>query len=133
MISGKQLHGLRVLDVNGREIGSVQDMVADRNSGAMRGFIITCLGLISHTAFVPAESVLRLDLSGMVISGKDALRRLPRNQRDLHDLHLGELTSAKGHVTDILLDSSRITAAELSQGFVADIRSGRQIFPWEEL
>lgn len=47
MISGKQLHGLKVLDKNGIVLGVVQDLLADKQSGIIKGFIINLPGFIS--------------------------------------------------------------------------------------
>ena len=57
MISGKQLHGLRVYDKNGTQVGIVQDMTADRSSGAVRGFIISSTGILSKTAFISSFEI----------------------------------------------------------------------------
>jgi len=132
MISGKQLHGLRVYDKNGTQVGIVQDMTADRSSGAVRGFIISSTGILSKTAFIPSSRVLHLDEYGMVICGRGKAKKAAL-QRENGEMHLGELVSSKGHVTDIFLEKDRIWAAELSQGLLADINAGRQIYPWDEL
>lgn len=55
MISGKQLHGLKVLDKNGIVLGVVQDLLADKQSGIIKGFIINLPGFISTLAFYQAK------------------------------------------------------------------------------
>ena len=55
MISGKQLHGLKVLDKNGIVLGVVQDLLADKQSGIIKGFIINLPGFISTLAFLSGQ------------------------------------------------------------------------------
>ncbi len=131
MISGKQLHGLRVIDENGGEVGRAEDIVADPDSGVIRGFIVIGRGLIPRRIFVPARLVVSLSLRGMVVRDSASLRR--GGKRRGGELRLGELTSGKGRVTDVFLEKERIAGAELSLGLVRDISNGRRVFPWDQL
>lgn len=56
MISGKQLHGLKVLDKNGIVLGVVQDLLADKQSGIIKGFIINLPGLFPPYFFIAKMS-----------------------------------------------------------------------------
>ena len=134
MISGKQLHGLSVKDQNDRKLGVVQDLIANRQSGVIEGFIINIPGFISTTAFLPANKVKKMDLSGMTVENKNCLCRLPKTKfNNTSTLHMGEITTQKGVVTDILLEANKISAVEISQGLLNDIRDGRQTIQWEEM
>lgn len=133
MISGKQLHGLRVFDAEGAALGRIQDIIADGRSGAVRGYIVSADGIISGVYFILAAEVATLDINGLRLKSGISVRKRRIVKRGPNELHLGELTSAKGCVTDILIDQGRIAAVELSQGLLSDIRLGRQIFLWEEL
>jgi uncharacterized protein YrrD len=134
MISGKQLHGLRVIDQNGARLGVVDSLHADPSSGKILGFVITVPGVISGTTYLAAEEVISLDLTGLVVPAKSSLRRWRKNKkRPLDILHADRLSSKKGYVTDIMMDKDRINAVEISQGILHDIQEGRQTIPWNEL
>ena len=134
MISGKQLHGLKVVDKNGVVLGVVHDLLADRQSGIIKGFIVNLPGFISTLAFLPGKEVISMDLTGMIIADKDCFQRMPKakeKQRSL--MRMGEIDTSKGYITDIFLESDRISAVELSQGVLNDIRKGRETIPWDEV
>ena len=134
MISGKQLHGLKVVDKNGVVLGVVHDLLADRQSGIIKGFIVNLPGFISTLAFLPGKEVISMDLTGMIIADKDCFQRMPKakeKQRSL--MRMGEIDTSKGYITDIFLESDRISAVELSQGVLNDIRKGRETIPWDEM
>ena len=134
MISGKQLHGLKVLDKNGIVLGVVQDLLADKQSGIIKGFIINLPGFIFTVAFLSGQDVLSMDLSGMIVADKSCLKRMSKaKQQDRSSLRMGEIETAKGYITDILLEPDRISAVEISQGVLNDIRVGRQTIPWDEV
>ena len=134
MISGKQLHGLKLLDKNGIVLGVVQDLLADKQSGIIKGFIINLPGFISTVAFLSGQDVLSMDLSGMIVADKSCLKRMSKaKQQDRSSLRMGEIETAKGYITDILLEPDRISAVEISQGVLNDIRVGRQTIPWDEV
>ena len=133
MISGKQLHGLKVLDQNGIVLGVVQDLLADRQTGMIKGFIINLPGFISSLAFLPGEDVQSMDLSGMIVADKSCLQRMPKaKSAQRSSMRMGEIETSKGYITDILLEADRISAVEISQGVLNDIRMGRQTIPWDE-
>ena len=134
MISGKQLHGLKVVDKNGVVLGVVHDLLADRQSGIIKGFIVNLPGFISTLAFLPGKEVISMDLTGMIIADKDCFQRMPKakeKQRSL--MRMGEIDTSKGYITDIFLEPDRISAVELSQGVLNDIRKGRETIPWDEM
>ena len=134
MISGKQLHGLKVVDKNGVVLGVVHDLLADRQSGIIKGFIVNLPGFISTLAFLPGKDVISMDLTGMIIADKDCFQRMPKakeKQRSL--MRMGEIDTSKGYITDIFLEPDRISAVELSQGVLNDIRKGRKTIPWDEM
>ncbi|MBS1348150.1 MAG: hypothetical protein HP052_01565 [Firmicutes bacterium] len=134
MISGKQLHGLKVVDKNGVVLGVVHDLLADRQSGIIKGFIVNLPGFISTLAFLPGKDVISMDLTGMIIADKDCFQRMPKakeKQRSL--MRMGEIDTSKGYITDIFLEPDRISAVELSQGVLNDIRKGRETIPWDEM
>ena len=134
MISGKQLHGLKVVDKNGVVLGVVHDLLADRQSGIIKGFIVNLPGFISTLAFLPGKEVISMDLTGMIIADKDCFQRMPKakeKQRSL--MRMGEIDTSKGYITDIFLEPDRISAVELSQGVLNDIRKGRETIPWDEV
>lgn len=134
MISGKQLHGLRVVDQSGAVLGVVDSLHADQESGKILGYMITVPGVISASSYVPAGEVINLDLIGMVIPGKSSLHRLRKNKKNpLQALKIDQLSSKRGYVTDVILDKDQINAVEISQGILHDIQSGRQTIPWDEL
>ena len=96
MISGKQLHGLKVLDKNGIVLGVVQDLLADKQSGIIKGFIINLPGFISTLAFLSGQDVLSMDLSGMIVADKSCLKRMSKaKQQDRSSLRMGEIETAK--------------------------------------
>ena len=134
MISGKQLHGLKVVDKNGVVLGVVHDLLADRQSGIIKGFIVNLPGFISTLAFLPGKDVISMDLTGMIIADKDCFQRMPKakeKQRSL--MRMGEIDTSKGYITDIFLEPDRISAVELSQGVLNDISKGRKTIPWDEM
>jgi uncharacterized protein YrrD len=134
MINGKQLHGLRVMDQNGVQLGVVNDLIADKKSGNIWGFIITLPKFISGSAYLPSSEVIQLNLNGVIISGKDSLRRCKKMKNNgTGTLRIGGFISAKGYVTDLLLEKNQIKAVEISQGVLHDIAKGRQTIPWDEL
>lgn len=45
---------------------------------------------------------------------------------------MGEIETAKGYITDILLEPDRISAVEIPRS-IDDIRVGRQTIPWDEV
>ena len=48
-------------------------------------------------------------------------------------MRMGEIDTSKGYITDIFLEPDRISAVELSQGVLNDIRKGRETIPWDEV
>jgi len=133
MISGKQLHGLRVIDQNRNELGVVDDLLADRDSGKILGFIITLPGILANSAYIPATDVLSLDLTGLVIPDKSSIHRIKKNRKEGNTaLRMGRFTSSKGYITDIIVQKDHIDAVEITQGLLNDIREGRKIIPWNE-
>lgn len=134
MIRGKQLHGLRVIDKNGQELGVVQEVLANESEGRILGFIIAVPGFIVSSAFLPIEQAVHIDLAGLVISNKESLKSMRKMKKmGISALRINELTSQKGYVTDVLVENDKIEAVELSQGLVNDIREGRQTIPWDKL
>ena len=70
----------------------------------------------------------------MIIADKDCFQRMPKakeKQRSL--MRMGEIDTSKGYITDIFLEPDRISAVELSQGVLNDIRKGRETIPWDEM
>lgn len=134
MISGKQLHGLKVVDKNGVVLGVVHDLLADRQSGVIKGFIVNLPGFISTSAFLPGKEVVSMDLTGMTIADKGCFQRMPKAKEQQPSLmRMGQIATSKGYITDILLEPDRISAVELSQGVLSDIRKGRETIPWDEV
>lgn len=108
--------------------------MADKQSGIIKGFIINLPGFISTVAFLSGQDVLSMDLSGMIVADKSCLKRMSKaKQQDRSSLRMGEIETAKGYITDILLEPDRISAVEISQGVLNDIRVGRQTIPWDEV
>lgn len=139
MISGKQLHGLKVKDSKNQDLGIVVDLLAERTSGEIKGFIIDQPGIITRRAFVPYQQVRRCDLSGLYVEDKSSLCNMKKYSKDNlpNDkdavLRMHEVASARGAVKDVFLEKEKIVAAEVSGGVFMDMREGRQTIPWEEL
>jgi uncharacterized protein YrrD len=134
MISGKQLHGLKVKDKNHHELGIVVDLLVEKTSGTIEGFIVDLPGIIAKRAFVAKENVERLDLTGLYVSSKVSFSSIKKTKhnRDAF-LRMNEVQSGKGIVKDLFLEKEQIVAAEVSMGILSDMREGRNTIPWEQL
>ena len=133
MISGKQLHGLKVLTPEGAVGGIIDDLIAEKQTGKIQGFIVNLPGLISATAFLSVRDIRSMDLAGIVIPGKKCLKRMTKDQPlGCALIRIGDIETEYGYITDILLDDKRISAVEVSQGIWSDICQGRRTIPWDK-
>ena len=134
MITGKQLHGLQVLAKNGAAMGTVDEIVAKKNNGRVIGFMISKPGLFTSSLFIPVENVIDIGLQGLIVADKSSMQKIKKFRKERESaLRMDEMNSDKGHVTDVIVDNDQITAVELSQGLINDIRNGRQTIPWDKL
>lgn len=140
MLTGRQIHGLQVVNAtNKRELGRISDIVADSASGRISGYIVSGNRLLARNYFLPAESVLSIDLSGAKVPDISSFlpmsaayggeRQLQRRGQRLHG-HDGQ---DRGTVADLIVDQGYIRGVELSQGIIGDLRQRRQFLPWEGL
>ncbi len=127
MLSGRQLKGLVVKSATGMEIGRIMDLVFDKRSGGLCGFIVNDNGLISKNRYLPLESVQDISLQGVISDKKKFRTTLSPHLATLSSLKWrgslihDELGRDKGSVADVLIQDGNLAGFEVSNGMIGDL------------
>jgi uncharacterized protein YrrD len=116
-----------VVDIKGKKIGFINDIIVDFNSGEVRGFVISSYRLLQKSLSVLKEDIVSFNKS-MVISKcikKEYLTFSKIRNMDIIDKY-GEIM---GLVEDILFHefTFKIQGIVVSTGFIKNLLTGKRI------
>ena len=121
------------------EIGRVQDLLVDDQSGRVEGLVIARHGIWQKILYVKMEHIQSIGKAGIRIPDKKYLQHLPKNKLALsQNGWLGrKIFDAQGHdagtVADVLVKNGMISGWEISTGLWGDLHQGRDFLPWPSL
>ena len=140
MLNGRQLHGLPVFCVGTwKELGRITDVVADGETGQIKGFTVSGGKMFPQKYFLPIQQIIELQLTGAQIRSTPPLKRLRKDLagntlfQQLGNPLLDHEGREKGTVSDIIVSNGKVCGLEISDGVLSDLKKGRQILAWENV
>lgn len=127
MFRSKDFILMDVLDIKGKKIGFIKDILIDFNNGEVIGFEASCYNLFQKSINILKENILSFNKS-MVIKGysKETFLKFS-NFKDMDIINAnGEIM---GMVEDIIFHefTFRMQGIILSAGFIKNLMSGKEI------
>lgn len=143
MLKGRQIKGLRVITFDdGKEVGRVEDLLIDGESGMLLGLVIENRGILKNAKYVEREQIVSVGRDAVMISGMGAvlddvqnlLHKLSWQNRLEKNVFSSDGTDI-GTMQDILFDfpEGRVLGIEMSGGIWADLNQGRKMIPWQHV
>jgi uncharacterized protein YrrD len=140
LLKGREIRGLPVFaGMKKEEIGRVQDLVIDDNTGEVEGLVIAGQGMWQKIYLVRMANIKILSKKGIFVPNKSNIKRLPKesitlNQKDwLGSKLLSKNGEDKGTIADVLIKNGMIAGLEISSGLVGDLHQRRDFIPWQNV
>ena len=121
-------------------LGRIEDMVFNC-FGDIEGFLVATNGIWKSVRFLPVTEIARMDEDFFCVKDGQSLAKIKKDMlsRGCKNWIGAKVFTAEGEdfgtVTDVILSPtcSSLTGLEISQGFMADLESGRKFLPWREI
>ncbi len=121
-------------------LGRIEDMVFNC-FGAIEGFLVATNGIWKSVRFLPVTEIIGMNNDFFCVKGEHSLAKTKKDMlsRGCKNWIGAKVFTAEGEdfgtVTDVILSPtcSFLTGLEISQGFMADLESGRKFLPWGEI
>lgn len=139
-MKNEEMHPLVETEDGLKCLGRIEDMVFNC-FGVIEGFLVATTGIWKTVRFLPVTEIVAMDEGCFCIKDKASLVKIKKDMlsRGCKNWIGAKVFTADGEdfgtVTDVILSStcSSLTGLEISQGFMADLESGRKFLPWGEI
>jgi len=127
MLRSKDFLLMDVLDIKGKKIGYIKDLLVDFNGGHVEGFVISTYKLFQGDLYVLAENIISFNRS-MIVGKCVKDKRFELKQLKGMDV-LNRYGNIIGMVEDILFDCNTFTikGVLVSTGFIRNFILGKKI------
>jgi uncharacterized protein YrrD len=116
-----------VIDVNGKKIGFIKDLLIDFNHGEVKGFVVSSNRIFNKNIHIIREDIIAFNETMIIKSSRATglIEFLRLKNLDIID-HCGEII---GIIEDILFDARtfKISGIIVSQGFFHNFVWGKRI------
>lgn len=118
---------MEVIDIRGKRIGFIKDIIIDFSKGEVRGFVVSSYSFFQHTINVLKENIISFN-KHMVICSSQKGDFLKFSQIKSMDI-INRQGQISGMVEDILFHefSFNIKGVIASTGFIKNIFSGKEV------
>jgi len=127
MLRSRDFLLMDVLNIKGKKIGYIKDLLVDFNGGQVEGFVISTYKLFQGELYVLTEDIISFNNS-MIISNCVKDKRFELKHLKSMDV-LNRYGSIIGMVEDVLFDwnSFKIKGVLVSTGFIRNFIMGKKI------
>lgn len=121
-------------------LGRIEDLVFNC-FGVIEGFLVATNGIWKSVRFLPVTEIIGMNEGFFCVKEAASLTKIKKEMlaRGCKNWIGAKVFTADGEdfgtVTDVILSPtcSALTGLEISQGFMADLQSGRKFLPWGEI